>query len=1026
MKKQFILAIIILLSQIILAQEYQMPVYTATTTAQQEPSNSILKTIDNNRNTIFHSKYDVNSIPSSVDYIFSKQVKSIKKIVYVPNQGSKNGRWRKLNISYSTQENPNTFITAMSNISWTDDKDDKVINLTNPINNPYIIRFEVTQAVSNFSTCVEMEFFSDKPIEKVTSCDIPVKELNSPFENSIKVKVKDASTTSQQPGAEIGKSIDGDFNSMYHSRWEANDMPITIIYNFNGTSPINYFVSNARKNGDNGKLGKISISYNTLEDAAYKELMEKDLLNAGGASTVVFPHTITPLNVKIKVNSGYGNFASIAEIEFFEYANKPQANLYTDIFADELYTKLKSTVTQAQIDGITNVFYKALAQCIFTGKYDKRRVGSYEVYPKPTDIAFKLKVNSKNAHENATGIFFKKGDKIVLFYKSKNNKTNDLIIKDYASGLGGDKSNYQLLNGLNVFTAENDGLAYIQYNDDDMNLSNVELNIVSGHVNGVFNKLTSSTSDWVEMLEDKTYPVLDIIGENVHLVALKTGLIAHVPLDGKKIIAFHDEVVSMQYMLQGLYKYNKVPKNRMLALIIVYGGWNAGGNGINFGMGNDSFSRALDINGGEFDIWGIAHEYGHNNQLIPHMRFPGLIETTNNIFSIWSYRFNSVSKKNLNRIDENEVSQFYVVNGEKLDSPKEMTGGVVNLFFSKKKLLGEPYLNSTSADPTMNLTPFYQLLQYYSMAGAAKGAPILTFENKLKTTHTDGIDYANWHGILSETLRNLSSVGLKNGDHILNMAKYTCDAVQEDLTDFFTNAGFFTPVNVDIHEYSTQNVTITQEMINKTLAEIKSKGYKKPVSPVINYISGNTRDIFRDRLKLNGKRGEGVTLANSFLIIDNSFWQNAVAYEIYDKNDKIIGISIPGTGDKSYKTTNIYYPSPYANKVYAVGYDGDRILVYPNEVSLSISNNKLDDDNFNIYPNPIKSSSEIKIKLKNAKGTYSLSMYDTSGKLILKGNGDINELNKMINSKINSISSGIYVVTITNENINFSKKIIKQ
>ena len=52
-----------------------------------------------------------------------------------------------------------------------------------------------------------------------------------------------------------------------------------------------------------------------------------------------------------------------------------------------------------------------------------------------------------------------------------------------------------------------------------------------------------------------------------------------------------------------------------------------------------------------------------------------------------------------------------------------------------------------------------------------------------------GVDYAHWYGVVAEKVRNTNELGISNGQLMLNFVKNTCDAVHEDLTDFFTNSG---------------------------------------------------------------------------------------------------------------------------------------------------------------------------------------------------------------------------------------------
>ncbi|RTZ46466.1 hypothetical protein EJ377_19875 [Chryseobacterium arthrosphaerae] len=190
----------------------------------------------------------------------------------------------------------------------------------------------------------------------------------------------------------------------------------------------------------------------------------------------------------------------------------------------------------------------------------------------------------------------------------------------------------------------------------------------------------------------------------------------------------------------------------------------------------------------------------------------------------------------------------------------------------------------------------------------------------------------------------------------MNFVKNTCDAVQEDLTDFFTNTGFLRPVDGTMDDYVSQQLTITQSMIDDVKSYVLSKGYAKPVSPVINYISANSVSTFKNLLPVSGITGVGAQIISNtngrFLLIDNAQWTNAVAFETYDIANALISVSIVGTGDTTLANTYVDFPSS-AQKVYAIGYNGQKILVYP-AGTLAADNSIANKNNISVFPNPLK------------------------------------------------------------------------
>lgn len=126
---------------------------------------------------------------------------------------------------------------------------------------------------------------------------------------------------------------------------------------------------------------------------------------------------------------------------------------------------------------------------------------------------------------------------------------------------------------------------------------------------------------------------------------------------------------------------------------------------------------------------------------------------------------------------------------------------------------------------------------------------------------------------------------------------------------------------------------ITAQDITAVVSTVKAKNYPSPTSPVLNYISSNSLPFFKNRQALDGTTNTGVTLNTNSdpllttLTINAQQWQNVVAFETYNQKT-LMDVAIFGTGDASLATTLVRYPAN-ATSVYAVSFDGTRILVYP-------------------------------------------------------------------------------------------------
>lgn len=835
------------------------------------------------------------------------------------------------------------------------------------------------------------------------SCTINTADLEVDGANDIKaiIQTNGSFASAYQPGENIDKSFDNNLNTWYHSPWGYTEFPVTLNYRLDGNSAVDYLKYISRTSGNNGDFGNVSIHYNTNTDSDFIHLMDYDFNQSGQTAIVNFPFEIMPLNIQITIFDGYGGFASCAEMEFYKRGESPDSEIPEGIFTDELCTELLPEITQSDIDGISSNFYKSLAQCIYDGSYNLNyRTGDYEVFRPVQKISQELKVGSYDPYENATGLAFTQGEKVAVFAQNIPDEASVYLqIKDFLSdGFWGPETHYPLKNGLSVFNVSTTGLGYINYFNENLDLPDVSVHIVSGTVNGRFD-LNSSVTDWFPILTNNAYPKVDVIGDFVHMVYDKQALKDYNPFNPHELIQKYDTIIRYQRMMMGLFKYDKSPKNHMLAYTEEGGGYYAGGPGIHLDL---NWGPNNVVNPDQLDLWGIPHEFGHINQIRPNLNWIGTTEVTNNVYAVWTnYKMNYQGNSYTRLEAENESPRAGI--------PAEV-GGTINALINYTYVDGFPLQRAENYDVFKVLVPFWQLQLYYQKAGASRNAPELTFDYPASY---DGTDYAHWYGTVAEASRNTDASGMTNGDLILEFVKNTCDAVEEDLTDFFLNTGFLKPIQVTLDDYGLGDILITQSMIDQTVTEIQGKGYEQPVSPVIHYMSAHSAEIYKNKIQLSGETGVGVSLNGNRLIIQNNEWEGAVAFETYDVNGNLKNISIVGTGDLSLTTTKIYY-TVNSLGVYAVGYDGEKKLVYPE--GLSVEKMTLEDTV--VYPNPfdeiLNISSEIPIQ--------QITLTDLKGNKVWQGKikDDKTRL------ELQNLSSGIYFMELISEKGKVVKKVVKR
>lgn len=996
-------------------QNFEVPAYTAISYQEPQGGSEAINMLNGDLNSIYHSRWGQVGIPDTIDVYFTERVQSINRIDYTPRLSGLNGVWTHVDVYYATREQPDVFLPIAEDVSWPADNNVKAIDLESAAINPHIIRIAVNQSASIHSSCAALTFYSDEDLlpSQDIDCTIPIENLLADVQQDelAQISINGSFASSFQPGENIERSFDGDFNTLYHSSWSATTFPVTLNYRLDGETPIDYLVYYPRSTGVNGFFGHVEIYYNTDESGPGNEfihLMDFNFGQEGQPTRVDFPEGITPLNVQIVVLDGRGGFASCAQMELYtKKGDDADEGPYRDIFTDELYTDLKEGVDQSAIDTISNGFFRALAQCLHDGTYNRKfRYQSYEVYKPLSAVRQSLKVSNYNAFENPTGMVFSEGDTAVLFVRGiESGVPIFLRVRDFADEEQTSDRSYQLNNGINLIDIQAPGLGYITYFNNDLNLPDIDVHIATGLVNGYFDRFESDDEEWFGLLSGENYSKIDLRGEFTHLIYDKGALRFGSPLGGKTLLGQYDTIVDHQRMLMGMYKFpERAVKNRMLSLSGFSGGWYAGGLGIHLDL---SWGVNSITNPNALGLWGIAHEFGHINQIRPGIRWHGTIEVTTNIYSTWTTLLMNYQQNPFTRLESERIS----VDGQ--SDPVE--GGRINAFIEAINIRGESLKGAENYDVFKVLVPFYQLQLYYQMAGAARNAPTLSLDNP--TPEYSEVDYANYFAIVAEMVRNADLDDMTPGELQLNYVRMTCDAVEEDLTDFFINTGFLKPINTVVDDYGERPFVITQAQVDETINYIKSKDYRSPASPVMHYISAHSLETYKHQRPLQGESGQGIEMqGGQAMSISHDVWQNAVAFETIDENGELKHIAIVGTGDVSNQSTLVRL-NPEMDSVFAIGYDGERLLVYPEE-TVSTRDKYMDYQLLIIYPNPMTEGDFIQFGLEAQSENLEVTISSQQGSLLLHTSGDMTFITNQVNHLASGLPPGVYIFNVVDQRHN--------
>lgn len=727
--------------------------------------------------------------------------------------------------------------------------------------------------------------------------------------DDIKVKVLSGEASSFQGGEDISRSFDNDMATIYHSNWNnssENYFPITLTYRFAPGSDMDYFIYHPRTSGSNGNFKEVEIrvksNANVRSADEWNTVMTKNFGGSNAAVRVDFPKSqIGVGEVQFVVKSGAGDgqgFASCAEMEF--YKKNPDTFDPTLLFTDGTCSELKPGLTEEAIENCPYSFYKNIAYYMKQGRYPSEfRIQTYKAWPHPDAPAETHKTTPYSLRDNPTGISVKNNDPIMIFVGDTHGYTVNALIQnlDVPGGDGFGGSSYPLSVGANKIIARNKGLMYILYHTPDFEKAPpVKIHIASGEVNGYFDVAKhQQPSDWKRLLDNAVDKYFDVVGKYAHLTFPAERFRAQTP-DGKALIDAYDKIVNSEMEFMGLYKYDKLFKNRMY-LNVIYTGYMYATNyhtAFNDNTLNDLCNVKQLTTG---SCWGPAHEIGHCNQTRPGFRWIGTTEVTNNVMS--------------------QYIQTTIFGQPSRLQTEDMGGGMRNRYskaWNQIIVAGAPHgqfgdrnaHGEYESDVFCKLVPLWQLELYY---GKAQGRTPLQ-QSDLGGFYPDVYEYVRTHP-------DLRTAGEQQTEFV-----YICSQVaRANLLDFFEKWGFLTPIDIIVDDYGKAKLTVTQARIDEIRQRVEALNYPKP-DVALEYITDNTIDLYQNMPSVI--RGTAVRNGSSFTMTG---WKNVAVYEVKDGTGKTIWVS---DGVLAPSSTAAFTMKPMWQtgfKVYAVSASGERTEV---------------------------------------------------------------------------------------------------
>ncbi len=599
---------------------------------------------------------------------------------------------------------------------------------------------------------------------------------------------------------------------------------------------------------------------------------------------------VKPTHFKLELERNtvtYRNVA-LAEFECYEKIERADYDLDADkiIFEDDVFSVLRSGVTAEDIQKITHPVVRSVAQELLAGTYSKEfRSRTYHSIKNPSTVGSELTIGKRSICDNPTGIFFQKNRKYIIFVgKSLGNNKLNLHIRDWREG--GGNITYTLLPGLNEINNTMEGNGYIQYwtpTDEPFPDVNIHVcygdeigfwDVRAGHTNADWKRILTTANATVQRL-DITNAMMDMLGEYVQMCNTVNAFNTYCPQDIESVVALHDELMRIEYAMMGLFKYNAVPRNRMLGVRSWGGNPNWNGTNANFpNREKEWFDKAAFLN----KIWVFGHEFGHGNQ-VAQMKIPGWNEVSNNIFA---YQVQCIMAGKMDRFSYDKYLREVVVTGDE--------------YFAH-------------GDPWIMLAPLGQLSLFFTLT-----------DTSVPWHKPDFWADVHWAAIQDKTTGN--NYGLS----YVNFMRRCMDASGYDLRDFFRKMGMLREVNRKLWSYGgDKQVKITKEMVE----ELEKYGATKAPLPgraVIYYIADSNLALFNARQPIQGSLGQGLTDDGTFKIVSHAVWKNVVAYETY-AGDRLVEVVVSGKDLSENGSTKIPYPSG-STRIEAVAWNGDRTLVY--------------------------------------------------------------------------------------------------
>ena len=504
------------------------------------------------------------------------------------------------------------------------------------------------------------------------------------------------------------------------------------------------------------------------------------------------------------------------------------------------------------------------------GKREKEfRIREYKPYANADEWHKILQANEYSYLNNPTGIYARANEMLYVFVEGEiadgaflgieeivNTETNG-VVDTLRAGLNiipvsFDKSTIFVRYVVNT---HNSGKVIADY-------PNVKIHIENGVVNGYWDKSCHTDEDWRDITQNlATHHVIQVKGERV-LYHMEKKWIAANNCCKETItdaIGWWDNMLKWDHELLGWDKgiYGVKFNNLHCAISLDDDHTYQASTAYRTQYGVRYLYKLLpfdEVMSNHDNVWGPGHELGHTHQ--GSIQVIGTTELSCNLFA-------NLTMYKMGR---------YMSRGD--------TIGTLSRDFAQSK----PW---TSMLGESRMRMWWQLYEYFHMAG------------------NDTEFYPKLFALLREDGIDVSPTHVQGNKDILHFAEKCCEAADMDLTEYFKVWGFFRPINqLTDKEAAWKDLTVTQEMIDKTLAKMATYSRK---APAIEFIEDRIEPIARTDGGNGNKLQSDLALGRCGEVGQYTYFAPGAAPEAtgysYTKIGKTIIIE-KGTGAVGFKVYN--------------------------------------------------------------------------------------------------------------------------